>query len=410
MSAELHVGPQGFVVAAQQQEQRPMPPQMGRVERVYNRVAEAFQSLREFSFQKLIINHIFMPACMRPKSRLLEKENDFFQMYEKNIKIHEMSSEQRREYRKNKLKMKIKIPSENGRQLDGMRVMHPTQENQPPSEQRWFVHMMCNSASYKDCLVEGYEMANATNCNLLMADYGGVGESEGVKNRPMTSDDLITDGLAMIQSLVDQGINPKHIMIYGICQGGAVAAQVAAKCPGVHTCIDRSFSEYSAVIRSGVSNKVSVYLGERLGDLAARIIAFVVPYLISWDLNNKAASNQIRMNGGRQIIIQHEMDEVISGKYSLGHFWKQQLAYWTYVDKPNRDQNVPDLIVIPKEDKLDYALTQGDLGKWDPTNRCYEKIGAHSEDLNMFQLLQKDGTSKSAFNVVADKIENILRG
>ncbi len=82
-------------------------------------------------------------------------------------------------------------------------------------------------------------------------DYRGVGGSRGTR-RPITHHDLVTDGIAQVQRLLDQGVAPRAIILYGYSLGGAIGILVAKHFHDLGKPVkiynDRSFSSISQVV------------------------------------------------------------------------------------------------------------------------------------------------------------------
>lgn len=92
--------------------------------------------------------------------------------------------------------------------------------------------------------------ARRTNSTVIGFDYRGVGRTSKL-TPPKCLQDLVTDGIAQVQRLLDQEINSENITLDGMSLGGAVATLVAYhfhhKKQPVYLWVDRSFSSLSKV-------------------------------------------------------------------------------------------------------------------------------------------------------------------
>lgn len=85
--------------------------------------------------------------------------------------------------------------------------------------------------------------------NVVAFNYRGVGQSE---RKPLAYQDLITDGIAQVQRILDSGVDSKHILLDGRSLGGSVATVVAAHFHGqgapMYLWNDRSFSSLTKAV------------------------------------------------------------------------------------------------------------------------------------------------------------------
>jgi pimeloyl-ACP methyl ester carboxylesterase len=92
------------------------------------------------------------------------------------------------------------------------------------------------------------EDAEVLKCNTIAFSYRGVGFSTG---KATSFEDLVTDGIAQVQRLLDKNILPENIMLNGQSMGGSVATLVAKyfhdRGQRVYLYNDRSFSSFTNV-------------------------------------------------------------------------------------------------------------------------------------------------------------------
>jgi pimeloyl-ACP methyl ester carboxylesterase len=91
------------------------------------------------------------------------------------------------------------------------------------------------------------------NVNVIGFNYRGVADSTGLA---CSSDDLIIDGIAQVQRLIDRGVDPEKIVLRGNSLGGAVAALV-----GQHFHKrDQKVSVFSARSFSTITNAIVAWI------------------------------------------------------------------------------------------------------------------------------------------------------
>lgn len=81
-----------------------------------------------------------------------------------------------------------------------------------------------NSGQYQDTLLEYARDAQKLDMTVIGFNYRGVGKSD---KTPETFQDLITDGIAQVQRLLDNGVKSERILLDGISLGGGIATMVA---------------------------------------------------------------------------------------------------------------------------------------------------------------------------------------
>jgi alpha/beta superfamily hydrolase len=135
------------------------------------------------------------------------------------------------------------IKTKDGIQLNGITIEHKE------SPKKWIIYMNGNRGSYEKNYGSIKEMSEELKTNMLCVNYRGVGQSHGYCR---SSKNIISDGEAMVQYLIDQGVEQEDIVIYGYSLGGGVGAQVVAmpKFSKVRFISDRSFSSLYIAIKT----------------------------------------------------------------------------------------------------------------------------------------------------------------
>lgn len=113
----------------------------------------------------------------------------------------------------------LSVTTEDGVRLHGWAV-----ESEPGRP--WVIHCHGNAGNVAGRIVY-LQLFRALRLNGVVFDYRGYGKSEGVPSEP----GLVKDAVAMRQHLVDRGVAPGSIVLYGESLGGGVATAVAANDP-----------------------------------------------------------------------------------------------------------------------------------------------------------------------------------
>ncbi len=108
--------------------------------------------------------------------------------------------------------------------LDTLEVQHVSQKNIQPKYQKYVINFVGNGMCYEHIVNEMKADAEQLQANVVGFNLRGVGQSQG---RATSKDNLVTDGIAQIQRLLDQGISPQNITLKGHSLGGGVSALVA---------------------------------------------------------------------------------------------------------------------------------------------------------------------------------------
>lgn len=148
---------------------------------------------------------------------------------------------------------KFVVHTYDGAQLDTIAIRNKTlpKDNQQPYIINFLgtsQYYQMNSASYPmvDMLIND---ARALNCNIIGFNFRGVGTED---NKPRSENDLVTDGIAQVQRLLNQNIAPDKIVLNGVSLGAGVATLVVEHFHnnGINIRLfnDRSFSSMTDVI------------------------------------------------------------------------------------------------------------------------------------------------------------------
>ena len=192
--------------------------------------------------------------------------------------------------------------------LDTVELEYIGAQKKHPKARQYIINFAGNGQRYEDNLEEMAADAKAFAkdmgpCTVIGFNYRGVGKSIG---KPRAANDLVVDGIAQVQHLLAQGVNPENITLKGHSLGGGVAALVAKHFHShdkkVNLFDGRSFSTMTNVavgwIRIAQKNpeKVTGYKetigGIILGWLAKPFIKLALA-LTKWEIDAEAAYREI---------------------------------------------------------------------------------------------------------------------
>jgi hypothetical protein len=147
------------------------------------------------------------------------------------------------------------------------------------------------------------KLANNFNCNIVAFNYRGKGLSTGTASKAA---DLISDGKAVVNNILQKGVYPNKITLYGKCLGAGIATRVAYDYHNLgirlKVALGLPFSSLTSMVdgmyklKSIPSKSVPNYKLKKLG------ISLKTPFLHSiikksnWEINVKNAYNNIPDN------------------------------------------------------------------------------------------------------------------
>lgn len=160
---------------------------------------------------------------------------------------------------------------------------------------KWMLYFGGNAEFLENTLADVSEEADIFGANLILYNARGVGRSNGCVSQ---ISDLVEDAATVAQYVVrKEGINPKHLLLFGHSIGGGLAAQIAFRVfPQSTLILDRTFSS--------------------LCDAACCFSPFTPPVtqvifpLLVGDLDSLQAWNGLKSD--RKLILYSRQDEIIS--------------------------------------------------------------------------------------------------
>ncbi|WP_298624550.1 alpha/beta fold hydrolase, partial [uncultured Legionella sp.] len=203
--------------------------------------------------------------------------------------------------------------------LDTFEVKHKSQEQIDPQYQKYIINLVGNGMCYEHIIDDIKEDAKVLKANVVGFNLRGVGQSTG---KAKSKEDLVTDGIAQVQRLLDQGVSPQNITLKGHSLGAGIATLVAQHFHQLGQPINlfnsRSFSNITNFLvghirlerdESGapIGHKDSIG-GIILGWLAYPFVKFGVA-LAKWEINAGSAFKSIP-NAYRDYIVVRSRKEV----------------------------------------------------------------------------------------------------
>lgn len=108
--------------------------------------------------------------------------------------------------------------------LDTFEIKHMSQKDIAPQYQQYVINLVGNGMCYEHIIRDMKADAKAMQTNVVGFNLRGVGQSTG---KAKSKDDLVTDTIAQVQRLLDQGVSPQNITLKGHSLGAGIASLVA---------------------------------------------------------------------------------------------------------------------------------------------------------------------------------------
>lgn len=181
------------------------------------------------------------------------------------------------------------IQTHDGAKLDTLEV-RPKDFKSEPQHQKYIINFVGNDSYYERILEKMQKDAQQLNCTVVGFNYRGVKRSEGI---PQSKDDLVTDGIAQVQRLLNQGVSPQNITLKGHSLGAGIASLVAyhfhQQRQPLNIFNNRSFSSLTNVLVGRIrsvddSGHKETWDTKLLGWLAKPLVKFALS-LVNWEIN-----------------------------------------------------------------------------------------------------------------------------
>lgn len=177
--------------------------------------------------------------------------------------------------------------------LDTIEIKPAEEALKSLSDQYYIMKYNGNGMHYQDRIQEFVRDANKLKSNIIGFNYRGVGNS--VK-QPQTVQDLITDGIAQVQRLLDAGVDSKKITLDGISLGGGIATMVAhyfhQQGKPIYLWNDRSFASLSKAA-AGIFAPKSKGVSSAFAASSLEASAACVMIPAGWEVDVAKAYNDI---------------------------------------------------------------------------------------------------------------------
>lgn len=118
---------------------------------------------------------------------------------------------------------KYQVITHDGAVLDTLEITHSAQDAVYPSLKNYIINFPGNAMCYEQTLKAMNDDALALKCNVIGFNFRGVNQSTG---KPKSKDDLVIDGIAQVQRLLDQGVSPENITLKGYSLGASIATLI----------------------------------------------------------------------------------------------------------------------------------------------------------------------------------------
>lgn len=181
-----------------------------------------------------------------------------------------------------------------GAALDTLEIIHNEQKIKPIGEQVFVIYFNGNGTHIACCLEDDLLP------NVIQYKYNQVCFNFRGTNRhgqaPLTANDLVTDGIAQVQRLLNQNVLAKNIFLRGHSLGGAIAAIVGQHFHAHHQPVrvfnERSFSNMTDLacwhLRGMIQPEKSL-----LRRIGGRLAVSLLLRLTGWEINAAEAFKSI---------------------------------------------------------------------------------------------------------------------
>lgn len=146
--------------------------------------------------------------------------------------------------------------------LDGLQVAPASLQDLPIQDRKYIINFHSNGDDLADSQTACIEKAQKLQCIVIDFNYRGVTEET---QKAKKYQDLVVDGIAQVQRLIAEGVDPENITLDGFSLGGAIATLVALHCHQNHQRVsvfnDRSFGTLAKEIAHLVIDEVPLFSG-----------------------------------------------------------------------------------------------------------------------------------------------------
>lgn len=208
---------------------------------------------------------------------------------------------------------KHEILTHDGASLDTVEIRNKLHDGNKPEHQKYIINFVGNGDCYENHMQDMKQDAEELQAHVVGFNLRGVGRSTG---RAQSKDQLVIDGIAQVQRLLDQGISPQNITLKAHSLGAGVASLVTKHFHDLGQPINlfssRSFSSVTNVIVGWIR------LASREGhveSLSNKILGWLVkPFvklallLVNWEIDAGSAFKSIPATYREYVVVRSRKD------------------------------------------------------------------------------------------------------
>ena len=144
---------------------------------------------------------------------------------------------------------RFQVKTHDGAVLDTLEIKPEEDILSLQRHKKYVINLLGNGMCYEQILEEMEATAQTLDCHVIGFNLRGVGHSSG---KAKSAQDLVTDAIAQVQHLLDDGVSARNITLKGKSLGGGIGTLVAKHFYdlGIHINVfnDRSFSTITNVV------------------------------------------------------------------------------------------------------------------------------------------------------------------
>lgn len=143
------------------------------------------------------------------------------------------------------------------RKMDTLEIKNIVEKDLPKENQRYLLYFPGNNSCYENDINHLIDSAINIGCNVIGFNYYEDIEKNTIIENPVK--DVIINGIAQVQRLLDSGIYPENILLEGYSLGGGIAALITKhfhdkKIP-INLFLDRTFSDVDTFVDGYIRRK-----------------------------------------------------------------------------------------------------------------------------------------------------------
>ncbi len=119
----------------------------------------------------------------------------------------------------------LELQSSDGTKLVAWVIPHESSDNKVNADKPWLIYFHGNASNISYHLSYTTRLAEELQVNLLLAEYRGFFKSEG----KAFEKGIVQDARRYYDYLIEQGVAPKNIILYGFSLGSGIATDLASK-------------------------------------------------------------------------------------------------------------------------------------------------------------------------------------